>query len=949
MSSVGIALAVFACWCVVGYALTSTLLARRHALSNLLLAPVCGMCALELAAFVGLRCGSPVGPIAHVLVLGALALAVAVLLVRRPPIPIRRVLPFGFVLLTAIPLSSWPLFRWGGDWVADANEDMGNYCLGATGYRDHGFLSLHPEDYFSGKDLTYEGWYLYGDGVGHRHGSELSLAMTSAITSLPTPFVFMPVILAMHLAFISAVGFLLYRLADGRKVAVISTAFVAISPLATFGIVQQLFAQVGGLAILVAGAGLSLRPTRKLPAIGWVKRGVLGGIITAAMLLHYSEVTPFLAAGFGLHVAIGFARGQRDFKQIVVALLATVLAVPMLGSYLLANVSYMLLQVAASGNPINEVLCPIFLNNGGYPKLFGLTTFDRTLDLPTASPWPVHRLVMVGGFYLVLTLAAGIALVRRRRPVAEMLLVMVGVAIVLLRGRSAFGLLKLALFAQPFIIGSLILGWSRMNPGRWKAAGAVCLFGMLPLQIITQQRYVIYSVNSPSAGWETPGATQERLWSQYFNALQTPGAERFLVPANDQVSRRFLACTARSVAVYCPCSPLEIQAHPLDIEGKHRSGWRTEWHELLKNPDRGYNQGMWIHSPGKCQTSIALRDSADPDAVAKLGCEPPSWLDRPGTGDYLLDPPERFSLFNRFHRKNGTNQCRVVPIGEVGNYLFWRPTSLSMPFNSFLDSADSIGLHRLQIDHTFPSQTFAASGRYLSFQVLNPSPKVRMLIECTATRLPTLQDVLPAAVVGEERVPLPLSGQGASRVISEPLSVQDVGGGRFLILDFGRTPPAFDASKSTWGSEARPIAMYIRDVSLLSEQEFAALAPPECVKNFPSDLANKQLFFSGCGEDGSVGKQSWFKLSRPRTAASVVVLGEIPRADANAIGQNQLQVKWNGVPIAQKTAVSGQFEFRGSLPSQAGPGKLELSFSNSWPLTTSIQQVSAILSFVGFE
>src|SRR5579872_4387752 len=561
MGAIGITLAVFACWCVVGYALTSTLLARRHAVSNMLLAPVVGMSALELAAFIGLRLGSPVGPIAHAIVMGALGLAALVLLLRRPPIPVRQALPFGLILLVAIPFSGWPLLIWGGDWVANANEDMGNYCLGATGYRDHGFLSFHPDEYFSGKDLTYELWYLYGDGVGHRHGGEMTLALTSAITSQPVPSIFMPVILAMHLALISAVGFLMNRLADGRKVALLSSALMVISPLATFSIVQQFFAQVGGLALLVAGAGLFLRPARRLPTLGWIKRSMLGGIVTAALLLHYTEVSPFLIAGFGFHVVTGLARGRCDFKQFAVALLAAAFAIPILGSFLLANVSYMLLQIGASGNPINEMLCPVFLNQGGYPKLFGLATFDRSLDLSPNSPWPVHRLVIAGGFYLLLTLSAGIALARRRRPVAEILVVMVGVAVLLLRGRSAFGLLKLALFAQPFIIGSLILGWSRMNPGRWQILGGVCLLALLPLQVLTQQRALIYSVNSPSAGWETPGATQERLWSQYLSALQTPGAERFLVPANDQVSRRFLACTARGVEVYCPSFPQEIQAH----------------------------------------------------------------------------------------------------------------------------------------------------------------------------------------------------------------------------------------------------------------------------------------------------------------------------------------------------------------------------------------------------
>src|SRR5580704_11044500 len=121
MIAVGITFALFMCWSVVGYALTGSLLSRRDAFSNLLLAPVVGMCTLELAAHIGLRCESPVGPISRGIVLTSLLIAIAVLAVRRPPFPFRRILPFGLVILAAFLLSGWPLLKWGSDWIANAN------------------------------------------------------------------------------------------------------------------------------------------------------------------------------------------------------------------------------------------------------------------------------------------------------------------------------------------------------------------------------------------------------------------------------------------------------------------------------------------------------------------------------------------------------------------------------------------------------------------------------------------------------------------------------------------------------------------------------------------------------------------------------------------------------------------------------------------------------------
>jgi hypothetical protein len=224
-----------------------------------------------------------------------------------------------------------------------------------------------------------------------------------------------------------------------------------------------------------------------------------------------------------------------------------------------------------------------------------------------------------------------------------------------------------------------------------------------------------------------------------------------------------------------------------------------------------------------------------------------------------------------------------------------------------------------------------------------------MLVDCTATQVPMEQDLLPAGVVGEQRVPLSLSGHGASRVISEPVSIQRVGSGKFLVLDLGRSPPAFDLSRGPWGGETRPISMYIRDVSLLSEEDYAAMVPPVCIKNFPADLGDKSLVFSGCGEDGSVGKHSWFHLSRPQEAKPLVVRGRLLTNDSGSPGTSKLVVNWNGVEVGSLAIESREFEFSCPLPPGKAAGKLELEFSAAQPLPDKDLQTCVQLTFVGFE
>ncbi|HEV3383349.1 MAG TPA: hypothetical protein VG097_00970 [Gemmata sp.] len=945
MVSLAITLAIFLVWGIVGYALTSCLLSRRQAISNLLLAPAVGMGTLELAAHIGLRFGSPVGPLARPIVLGALLLAAIVLLVRRPAFPVRRVLPFGLIFLAAIPLSGWPLLKWGGDWICHANEDMANYCLAATGYRDHGFRTLMLDPYFVGEDLSYEMWSLFTDRCGTRHGCEMSLAMTSEIASLPVPLIFMHVILAMHLTLISAVGFMLHRLGKGQLAATLACAFMAISPLSTFGVIQQLIAQVGGLALLIVNVALFCRPARRLSAYGFLKRGILGGIVSAALVLHYTESVSFLVAAFGLHTAVGFARRRRDFKQILITLLSAVVVALLLGNYLVANIAFLSYQTRTTVNrpALDREFFPQYLSYEGLARLWGLETIHEPAAVGPQPQLPVHRVVLAGGLCLLLCLGAGISLAWRRRPVGTMLLVMAGVGAFFVRTHTAFGLFKLAMYAQPFIVGSIVLGWARMNPGRWKWAGLICLIALVPLQFSTQRKYVSFSATGEYSEFPS-GATKEQLLTQFWNGFHTTGGKRFVVPMNDGFSWRVLAGFGRGLSLCFPAKEPSLLAHPLEI---NNGPLRPTWTDLLSIGTRGINEGVQKYSAGKGTASIALLDPAKPEAVSKFEWDTPTWLDRPQPGDYLLEPPERYSLFNRHHRSSESRESRAVQLGDVKNFIIWRPSSLSKAFNPI--QGNFSGLYQLQADPLFPQDTMASSGQYLTFQVLNPDRKVRVLVAGTTTYVPGDHELLAAAAVGDRRVSLPLIGQGSARVVSEPISLQSVGASNYLLLDLARPVPPATNGDPTVAQDHRQISLYLRDVSLLSEEDYAALVPPQSIKAFPADLARKNLEFSGCIEDGTVGKHSWFRLGQPRNPASLVVRGRLFKKEPNGKEANQLFVKWKGVEVGRKTIEAGEFEFRIEIPGGVGPGKLELEFSES-PLVPQLNcHVCAQLTFVGFE
>lgn len=945
MIAVGISFAIFGVWIVVGYALISSLLPRGNSVSNLLLSPAIGMGALGLAAHTGLRCESPVGPLAIPIVLSALLLALVVLAIRRPPLPWRRILPFGLIALVAFSLSGWPMFRWGGDWIANANTDMANYCQGATGFREHGFRALHVDKFFAGEDLTYDLWQLYADRFGTRHGVELTLAMTSKITTLPTPFVFMPLILAMHMALIFSVGYLFHRLADGKRVSLIVCGFMAISPLSTFGVVQQLLGQVGGLALLAAATGYYMRPARRLPLQAWLKRGLLGGILAAAFMLFYPELAPFLFAAFGLHIVVGFVRGRWDTKQFAVAIQAAILVAPLLGSFLSPCIGFLMHQAANTKESaqFHVKIFPQYLDTEGFARLWGFATNYEPVDVKPESRWPVHGLVVEGGFCLLLSLTAGIALSWRRRPVGLMLLVMAGVAVDLFAGKAAFGLFKLAMYAQPFLLGSLVLGWSRIRPGYWKAGGLLCLIALAAMQIPTQYDYATISATKPSAGGEIPGASQAHLFTQYWNAFHVPGGKRFVVPVNDVVSFKLLASCSTGVTLCIPSYAIQVLVYPYELE----EPYRAPVEELLVLRMRRPSDGDWYFPP-KRKTSIGMLDATNPKVSALFALSTPDWVEQPQEGDYLVEPPENFELFNRSHRTAATRKCLVTPLSEAKNYLFWQPCGLSERFA--IKRQTTVGLSALQRDPAYPQATLAASGQFLSFRALNPTAKVRLLLSGTSTYIPDDFDVPPASVVGDRRVPLPMVGQGAARVVSESFSLQKTELGSFFVLDFGRNPKPPKPAEHPLRWDSRQISFYVRDVSLLSEEEYAAMAPPACLRIFPLDLSNKQLEFSGCMEEGTVTKQSWFRLTQPQKEAPLQVRGRLPSNGNDGVDPNTLIVKWNGAEIGRKTITSFEFALSFPVPPGTGPGKVELEFANSRNVSpTTTVQISAQLTFVGFE
>src|SRR6185503_8127015 len=103
------------------------------------------------------------------------------------------------------------------------------------------------------------------------------------------------------------------------------------------------------------------------------------------------------------------------------------------------------------------------------------------------------------------------------------------------------------------------------------------------------------------------------------------------------------------------------------------------------------------------------------------------------------------------------------------NHLLLIDTDLG---RSYYSTAKDISMFQLEPDPTFlRDSTMAGIGRRFVFQVVGPTPGMRLMVEMSASLKSDQANLLPenAAAIGTQRLPLGMTGRGSARVFSQPL------------------------------------------------------------------------------------------------------------------------------------------------------------------------------------
>jgi hypothetical protein len=245
----------------------------------------------------------------------------------------------------------------------------------------------------------------------------------------------------------------------------------------------------------------------------------------------------------------------------------------------------------------------------------------------------------------------------------------------------------------------------------------------------------------------------------------------------------------------------------------------------------------------------------------------------------------------------------------------------------------AVSFYQLESDPFGEGTTFASFGRYALFRVIGGSPRVRAVVDLTASlRQDEGKTVPPVAIVGSARVPLRAVGHGSARLFSSPLEPQVIDDSPFLLLDMGeaarinpvgRRPGLTGLYGRSVILDTRALTVYVRDISLISDEQYRHLSAPSMLDEFPAALRNQDLEYSGFYEDGSIAEEGYAVLSGPERADLVL------EADVEEHAARRLQIFVDGRRVLSRAVEPGSLRLRIALPTSRSPRSIELHWTGA--------------------
>ena len=331
----------------------------------------------------------------------------------------------------------------------------------------------------------------------------------------------MPLIVALHLCTVCAVGALAMQSTQRNRAAWIAAALVAISPLATFGTVQQLLPQVWGLGLAAALVAWLMRPEMHIRPGARPADMVSVGLLGTGIILVYVELASTVALAYVLYVAVLAIRRMVHLVVFRLWLPAVAITIVVLNGYLLREMEFVRMQANSGvkgGSGIDVfgfALLPRSL-----PAIFGFHPLSPSPNAFGLRPAIVVTLVLLG---LLVAYTARSAL--RGSAPSIVLCTYVCLALFLGLQGSGFGVYKIYMYAQPFLAAAVAIWLAQLTNRLVLPTASLALLVVVGIQLHTQHSYIARSQNPVDLPHASSvdllphlGACTARLKSQLFQS-----------------------------------------------------------------------------------------------------------------------------------------------------------------------------------------------------------------------------------------------------------------------------------------------------------------------------------------------------------------------------------------------------------------------------------------------
>jgi hypothetical protein len=844
--------------------------------------------------------GTPIRSFGRETVMVLTLASLGVLIWKKCRVPWKKLSVPMLLTMLFTGLVGFPLFRYGTDWVSYLNNDYANYCVGATRLLNFGFFEVPTSEALLSGSPAPVYWAMHV-GIGSRPVTDFVLAALGDASRLSPLKAYMPVILMFALVQAWALAGVVALRAQSQRLAIPAMAILFFAPLFILGVYYQLFAQVGGLALMLLAYALLVKPTRYRPWKANLLRLLPCAAAVGGLLWFYPESSPFalLAAGFVLLWAWFKRPAERKARAAILGIAAGI-TILLLNINLLMIGKYFLVQVTHKGA---AEMFPYFIDADAWARLLGWVPFFH--KAAWWMPWTALTVVL-------LLLAAPL---KRHLILVPVAVVMALVALRLYTTAGEFGLFKLSMFAQPMLAVGAAAVWS----WRWPLILRLALVGgWLALTIPTAWQYYQFSIGEPGGPCEGPYATQ----LGFPNRPKTkgscelinmgPGMEKIATLYVDNMSAD--PVPASSTALYWNMGALK--------------GGQSTLLDPIKPLEKTF------------QNRYVYWDFPRPPEVANVR--------------YVLEPHPLLSPFNRMERRaTFKDWFSVDRRDKVVNRLSWCPSGAAEEGEAayktaHIDHFDGFACEGDPSAGAKERRTMLGMGRHLLFEVINPTEEIWVRICFTRSFTPKARTQLSrdAMIVGAGETPVGFVGNGSANVIVGPLKP--------LMLD-GRAMIAFDLAEPVSrlaDNDRRKVGGWIRDISVLSTEQRRAVKPPQLLLlDTPQGLiSNPAMEYSGMAEDGIVAKDCWAVFEAKAGVRNALrIEGSIPGVPGLEKG-NSVTVSLNGVELRTAEIQPGSFEVLFELPPQetVTSTKVTLSWKNSCILPgRDGREASAILKKMG--